>query len=275
MQLYFKNKTLSLTSPIIMGILNVTPDSFFDGGRFTNKKSILFQTEKMLNEGADIIDVGGCSTRPGVQSVSEKTELKRLIPAIKIIRKKFHDIIISADTFRSIVAKKSIDAGADMINDISGGGIDNNMFNVVANSNVPYILMHIKGIPQTMEQDPYYKNIVEEVKKYFTKKIILLKKSGVKQIIIDPGFGFGKTPEHNYSLLNNLCSFKPLELPLLVGISRKSMINKILDVKPKEALNGTTVVNTMALLNGANILRVHDVKEAKEAIKIYEQVQNS
>ncbi|MFH1005384.1 MAG: dihydropteroate synthase [Bacteroidota bacterium] len=269
MQLQFKNRTLSLASPIVMGILNVTPDSFFDGGKFIDENFILSQTEKMLNEGADIIDIGGCSTRPGVQTVSEETELTRLIPAIKIIRNKFRDAIISIDTFRSDIAEKSIDAGADMINDISGGTIDNNMFDIIAKHNVPYVLMHIQGTPQTMQQNPHYENVVEEVKKYFAEKIILLKNSGVKQIIIDPGFGFGKTLEHNYSLLNNLCSFKSFGLPLLAGVSRKSMINKILGIKPEEALNGTTVINTIALLNGANILRVHDVKEAKEVIKIY------
>ncbi|MBI3500808.1 MAG: dihydropteroate synthase [Bacteroidetes bacterium] len=265
-----------------MGILNVTPDSFFDGGKFTNEKNILLRTEEIISEGGDIIDIGGVSTRPNAPDVSEEEELKRLIPAIKLVRKKFPSAIISADTFRSKVAEEAINAGADMINDISGGSVivsgakqSHSMFETIAKLKVPYVLMHIQGTPQMMQKNPHYKNVVKEVKKYFSEKISRLQKIGVTQIIIDPGFGFGKNLEHNYTLLKNLSEFKSFGLPILVGISRKGMIQKVLGINPEEALNGTTAANTIALMNGANILRVHDVKEAKEAVKIFNFTQKS
>jgi dihydropteroate synthase len=269
MHLNFKNKKLDLSTPAVMGILNVTPDSFFDGGKYMDEKSILAQTEKMLLEGADIIDIGACSTRPGSAPVSEEEEIKRLLPAIQLVKKKFPDAIISADTFRSNVAKLAVSEGADMLNDISGGTMDEKMFDTVAKLSIPYILMHIQGTPQTMQSNPQYKNVVAEVINYFIHRTNLARAKGIQQIIIDPGFGFGKTIEHNYELLKNLSSFKKLKLPILVGVSRKSMINKILGTKPEDALNGTTVIHTIALTGGANILRVHDVKEAKEVIKIF------
>lgn len=273
-----------MDSPAVMGILNVTPDSFFDGGKYNNEKAILLHAEKMIAEGADIIDIGACSTRPNAKEISEEEELKRLIPAIQLVRKKFADVIISADTFRSKVAEEAVNAGADMINDV-GGGVGSwelgenlrtpnskprtDMFETIAKLKVPYVLMHIQGTPQTMQANPQYKDVVKEVKEYFSLKVEKLKSLKVEQIIIDVGFGFGKTLEHNYSLLKHLAEFKEFNLPILVGISRKSMINKALGTKPEEALNGTTAANTIALMNGANILRVHDVKEAKEAVKIF------
>ena len=293
----FKNKALDLRSPAVMGILNVTPDSFFDGGKYNSEKTILIHAEKMIAEGADIIDIGACSTRPDAEEVSEDEELKRLIPAIKFVRNKFADIIISADTFRPKAAEEAVNAGADMINDVSGGqlflatgnsllavqpatsnqqpGADEPMFKIISRLKVPYVLMHSKGTPQTMQKNPQYKDVVKEVKDYFIEKIEKLKSLKAGQIILDPGFGFGKNLEHNYSLLKNLAEFKNPGLPILVGISRKSMINKTLGTKPETALNGTTAANTIALMNGANILRVHDVKEAKEAVKIFNFTQKS
>lgn len=261
-------KTLDLSTPAVMGILNITPDSFYDGGKYNSLKSIGIRAEKMIEEGAGIIDVGGYSTRPGAKEISEKEELKRVVPAIKFLRKQFPKAIISIDTFRSEVAVQTVEAGANIINDVSGGTIDPKMLDVVARLKVPYLLMHIKGTPQNMQEEPKYKNVTKEVKKYFTEKIQKLKAMGAGPLIIDPGFGFGKNLEHNYELLKNLSSFSSFKLPILVGISRKSMINKILKTKPKNALNGTVVGNTIALMNGANILRVHDVKEAKDAVKI-------
>ena len=271
-----------------MGILNVTPDSFYDGGKYftlplkgkAGEGALLDRVEKMIEEGADIIDVGACSTRPNAELISEEEELKRLIPAVKIIKNKFPHIIISADTFRSKVAEYAVHEGADMINDISGGQQlavkpaarsqqQETMFKTIGELKIPYILMHMQGTPQTMQINPEYKDVVKEVKEYFVEKVEKLKSLKVEQIIIDVGFGFGKNLEHNYTLLKNLSAFKELELPILVGVSRKSMINKVLGTTPKTALNGTTAANTIALMNGANILRVHDVKEAKEAVKIF------
>ncbi|MBI4946852.1 MAG: dihydropteroate synthase [Bacteroidetes bacterium] len=258
-----------------MGILNVTPDSFYDGGKYTDEKSILLHAEKMISDGADIIDIGACSTRPNAAEVSEEEELKRLIPVIKLVRRKFADVIISADTFRSNVAEYSVHEGADMINDISGGGfvtpsgVEGAMFETIARLQVPYVLMHIQGRPQTMQRNPHYENVMKEVMSYFKERVRKLQSLNVKQVIIDPGFGFGKATEHNYTLLKHLSVFKEFGFPILAGVSRKAMVNKVLGTKPEEALNGTTVVNTIALMNGANILRVHDVKEAKEAVKIF------
>lgn len=268
--------------PAIMGILNVTPDSFYDGGKYISKKAILRRVNQMIEEGVDIIDIGACSARPGAELISEKDELKRLIPAIEVVKKSFPEIILSADTFRSEVAEEAIKAGAEMINDISGGGFYRKsygkkqsfpeMFRTVAALNVPYVLMHIKGTPKTMQQNPEYKNIISEITKYFDERIKMLKKLGVDRIIVDPGFGFGKTVEHNYEILKNLRKFTALGFPILAGISRKSMLNKVLGTTPRTALNGTTVANTIALMNGADILRVHDVKEAREVVKIFKMV---
>lgn len=269
MQLVFKHKTLNLSTPAVMGILNITPDSFYDGGKYSDEISILECAEKMLSEGADIIDLGACSTRPGAAGSSVEEELDRLIPALKLVRKKFPEAILSADTFRSKVAWQAVNEGTDMVNDISAGTIDAKMFEIVGNLRVPYVLTHIKGTPQTMQANPQYVNVVSEVKHFIGQKINELKKEGVKQVILDVGFGFGKTLEHNYTLLKHLAEFKEFGLPILAGISRKGMIYKALGTKPKEALNGTTAANTIALMNGANILRVHDVKEAKEAVQIF------
>ncbi|MCB0401781.1 MAG: dihydropteroate synthase [Flavobacteriales bacterium] len=256
-----------------MGILNVTPDSFFDGGSYQDKPSILRQAAKMIEEGARIIDVGAYSTRPHAEDISEDEELKRLIPAIKLLRNHFKEILISADTFRSRVAEACIRAGADIINDVSGGR-DPEMFGTVAEHQVPYILMHMQGTPQTMQDNPIYSNVVAEIKSFFKEKLDALYTAGAEEVILDPGFGFGKTVAHNYELLNNLQEFADLGCPVLAGISRKSMINKVLNISAQDALNGTTVLNTVALLNGAKILRVHDVREAKETIQLINKLKS-
>ncbi len=264
----FKRKMINLDEPIVMGILNVTPDSFFDGGKQKNNDIIVKNVGTMLNNGAAIIDVGGYSSKPNAIHITQQEELKRVLPVVKLLKAEFKDIGISIDTFRSEVAEACINAGANMINDISAGNLDNKMFDCVAKYNLPYVLMHMQGTPQTMQKKPHYNNVVAEIKGYFSDKISQLKAKGVEKIILDLGFGFGKTVEHNYKLLNNLAEFKTFGLPILVGVSRKSMINKVLNISPNEALNGTTVLNTIALLNGAKILRVHDVKAASEAIKL-------
>lgn len=251
-----------------MGILNITPDSFFDGGKFKGDANILKHTEKMLSEGATFIDVGGYSSRPNAQHISEDEELRRVIPVVELLIKKFPEVLISIDTFRSNVATKCVNIGACMINDISAGNMDVKMFTTVAKLQVPYIIMHMQGTPQTMQKSPKHVDIVHEVIHYFSKKLNELHALNVNDIIVDVGFGFGKTPKQNYELLKNLSLFKNLEVPILTGISRKSMLYKLLDITPEKALNATTVANTMALLNGTNILRVHDVKEAVEAIII-------
>ena len=269
LKLNCNGKILSLAKPVIMGILNVTPDSFYDGGKYSSEKKLLIKVGKMITDEAAIIDIGAISTRPGAENVNEEEELTRLIPHIKVIRKHFPDILISVDTFRSIVAKEAINEGANIVNDISGGTYDDKMFELIARYKVPYIMMHIKGMPNNMQENPQYENVVEEIKSFFTRQLKKLAKLGLTDnIIVDPGFGFGKTSEHNFEILRNLNSFKRLGYPVLAGISRKSMINKVLNTKPVEALNGTTVLNTIALLNGASILRVHDVKEAAETVKL-------
>ena len=265
-------KLIDLNTPKVMGILNVTPDSFYDGGKYHSDKAILKQTEKMLLHGATFIDIGAYSSRPNAKHISEEEELKRLLPVINLLVKNFKNILISTDTFRANVAKKSIDYGACMINDISGGELDKNMFKIIAELQVPYILMHMKGTPQNMQKNPVYNNIVEEVFYYFSKKINTLRDLKVNDIILDVGFGFGKTLEHNYEILKNLSFFNQLNLPLLIGTSRKSMLYKLLNGKPEDMLNATSVTNTIALLNGAKILRVHDVKEAMECITITNQI---
>jgi len=259
---------IDLSTPKVMGILNITPDSFFDGGKFRSDKNVLLQTEKMINEGATFIDVGGYSSRPNAQHISEEEELKRVIPVIELLIKKFPDILISIDTFRSKVASNCIKLGACMVNDISAGSMDAKMFTTIAELQVPYIIMHMQGTPQTMQRSPKYDDIIHEVILYFSKKIKELNRLNINDIIIDVGFGFGKTSQQNFELLHKLSLFNNLEVPILTGVSRKSMLYKLLDTTPDKALNATTVANTVALLNGTNILRVHDVKEAIEAIKI-------
>lgn len=263
-----KGKLIDISSPFIMGIINVTPDSFYDGGKNNSIEAAINQVRKHLKEGAVVIDIGGYSSRPGADEVTEKEELNRTIPIIEAVLIAFPDTIISIDTFRSNVAKKAIEAGAAIINDISAGDLDENMFSVVAEKQVPYIIMHMQGIPKTMQNNPNYTNIIQEIMDYFSKKINALRKKGVNDIIIDPGFGFGKTLEHNYEILGKLNNLQLLNVPVLAGISRKSMIYKLLNTSAKESLNGTIAANIIALQNGANILRVHDVKEATECIKL-------
>ncbi len=269
-----KGRLIDLTSPKVMGVLNITPDSFYDGGLYKDEKSILSQVEKMLSEGATFIDVGAYSSRPGADHVSEEEELSRITPVIERILKTFPETFISVDTFRSEVAKKSIELGAALINDISGGNLDDKMFATVAELKVPYIAMHMLGTPQTMQQNPEYGDIVHDLIYFFSKKIDELHRLNVSDVIIDVGFGFGKTIAHNYELLEKLSLFKNLDKPILAGVSRKSMLYKPLQISPQEALNATTAANTIALLNGANILRVHDVKEAMEAVKIVSLLRN-
>ena len=267
-----KGKLIDFSTPRVMGILNITPDSFFDGGKYKNESDILQQTEKMLSEGATFIDVGAYSSRPGAAHISEEEELRRIVPVIEFLVENFPDIVISIDTFRSEVARKTIKAGAAIINDISGGNMDANMFASIAELQVPYIVMHMLGTPQNMQQNPQYKDVTQEVIKFFADQIHDLHQLKVNDVLIDVGFGFGKTIEHNYELLKNLALFKNLDVPILAGISRKSMLYKPLNITAKTALNATTSANTIALLNGANILRVHDVKEAAEAINIVQQL---
>lgn len=267
-----KGKLIDFFTPRVLGILNITPDSFFDGGAYNNETEILDQVEKMLTEGATFIDVGAYSSRPGATHISEEEELQRMVPIIELLVAHFPEIIISVDTFRSIVAKKAVEAGAAIINDISGGKMDANMFATVAKLQVPYIIMHMLGTPQNMQQNPQYNDVTKEVISFFAEQLFTLHQLKVNDVLIDVGFGFGKTVEHNYELLKNLDLFKSLDVPILAGISRKSMVYKPLELTPKTALNATTSANTIALLNGANILRVHDVKEAMEAIKIVKQL---
>ncbi|NCT08652.1 MAG: dihydropteroate synthase [Flavobacteriia bacterium] len=268
-----KGNLIDVSSPKVMGILNITPDSFYDGGKYKNESDILFQTEKMLKEGASFIDVGAYSSRPGAADISEKEELKRILPVVNLLVKNFPEIILSVDTFRSEIAKETIQNGAAIINDISGGKMDENMFQTVAELQVPYILMHMLGTPQNMQQNPVYEDITTDIIRFFSEQIFKLHQLKVNDIIIDMGFGFGKTLQHNYEILSNLTLFKNLDAPILIGVSRKSMLYKPLDITANEALNATTVANTIALLNGANMLRVHDVKEAVEAIKIVNQLE--
>lgn len=266
---------LELSEPKIMGILNLTPDSFYDGGRNNELNTALKKTEQMLTDGADIIDIGAYSSRPGAEHITEETELERMIPVIRAIMKEFPGTVLSVDTFRSGVAKASVNEGAGIINDISAGSLDKNMFKTIAEIKVPYILMHMRGTPQTMAQHTDYENITAEVCRYFAEKAAQLKALGVHDLIIDPGFGFAKTLEQNYELLSKLNALRICGYPVLAAISRKSMIYKLLNTDAEKALNGTTVLNTVALMQGANILRVHDVKEAKEVIKIVGQLKNS
>ena len=265
-------KLISLERPKIMGILNITPDSFFDGGKYKDEASVLNQVDKMLNEGATFIDVGAYSSRPGAKEVDEDTELKRITPIVSLIINKFPDVILSIDTFRSNVAKACIENGAALVNDISAGLHDDNMLSTVAKLNVPYIMMHMRGTPKNMQQQTDYKDILKEVLFYFSERLAAAKALGVKDIIIDPGFGFAKNLEQNFELLKQMEVMSIIEHPLLAGISRKSMIYKTLDVTADQALNGTTALHMACLQKGAKILRVHDVKEAVECTKLYEQL---
>ncbi|MGO1584873.1 dihydropteroate synthase [Mesonia sp.] len=265
-------KLISLESPKIMGILNLTPDSFFDGGKYKKEKEILQQTEKMLQEGAFCIDVGAYSSKPNAKNVSTEEELQRLLPIVQLLTQEFPDIILSIDTFRSEVAKSAIDNGAAMINDISGGNLDEQMMKTVGELKVPYILMHMRGNPQTMQSLTQYDDLLQDLVYYFSEKVAQARSFGINDIILDPGFGFAKTTHQNFELLKNMKILEVLELPLLAGLSRKSMIYKTLDISAKEALNGTSVLNVLALQQGAKILRVHDVKEARECIQLVAQL---
>lgn len=269
-----KGQLIDMTQPKVMGILNITPDSFYDGGRHNNGSVILNKVQQMLAEGADIIDIGAYSSRPGAEHITTEEEWERLTDVLKLIRKDKPDALLSVDTFRSEIAKRAVhEFEVDIINDISAGEMDENMFATIAELNVPYIIMHMKGTPQNMQQNPVYKSdVVFEVIGFLAEKKRQLSLMGVHDVIVDPGFGFGKTLEHNYTLMNRLDEMKLLELPMLVGISRKSMIYKLLGTTAEDAINGTTALNMMALQRGANILRVHDVKEAKECIRIFNQV---
>jgi len=263
-----KGKLIDLTTPKVMGILNLTPDSFYDGGKYRDENSIFLQVEKMLTEGAIFIDLGAYSSRPGAKHISEKEELQRIVPIVKKLIIKFPNILLSIDTFRSEVAKECIKQGAALINDISAGEMDPKMMQTAGELNVPYIMMHMNGTPQNMQQNPIYNNVTQDLLYYFSEKITLARSFGINDVIIDPGFGFGKTNEHNFQLLSELELFKNIELPLLIGLSRKSMIYKTLNTDAQNALNGTSSLNTISLFKGANILRVHDVKEAMECITL-------
>ncbi|HPS45801.1 MAG TPA: dihydropteroate synthase [Bacteroidales bacterium] len=265
---------ISFNKPLVMGILNLTPDSFYDGGKYETSVQIIDYVRKMLNDGADIIDIGAVTTKPNSIKISVAEEAQRLLEPLKIIRKEFPKALLSIDTFHSEIAKMAVDNGVNIINDISGGVFDKDMFKTVAQLKIPYILMHIQGTPQNMQNNPHYENVVSEIITYFNHKINQLRELDIQDIIIDPGFGFGKTVEHNFELLDKLSMFSIFNLPILVGVSRKSMICKVLGVNPDKALNGTTVIQTVALLKGANIIRVHDVKEAVESIKLLSNLQH-
>jgi dihydropteroate synthase len=267
-----KGQLIDLSIPKVMGILNVTPNSFFDGGKYDDQSDLLTQVDKMLSDGATFIDIGAYSSKPSAEFVSEEEELGRIIPAVQLILKHFPEAILSIDTFRSEVAKACIENGAAIINDISAGSLDKEMFGVIAEYKVPYIMMHMRGTPQTMQSMTHYEDIVKEMLFYFSEKINKARSLGINDLIIDPGFGFAKTIDQNYEVLGKTELFQLLELPLLVGISRKSMIYKTLNSSAKEALNGTTVLNTIALTKGANILRVHDVKEAVECVQLWSEI---
>ncbi|MEC7264905.1 MAG: dihydropteroate synthase [Bacteroidota bacterium] len=265
-----KGELIDLTTPKVMGILNLTPDSFFDGGSYKDESSILNRVETMLHDGATFIDMGAYSSRPGAEHVPETEELKRMIPIVELILKHFPDTLISIDTFRSKVAQESIVHGAAIINDISAGNLDADMFATVAKHQVPYIMMHMKGTPQSMQKEAVYEDLIKDLRYYFSEKIAQTTHLKINDVIIDPGFGFAKTTDQNYTLLNHIDLFRTFGLPILIGLSRKSMIYKILGSTPQEALNGTTALHTVALLKGANIIRAHDVKEAVECVKLVE-----
>lgn len=273
--LFCPNKTLNaggkvvdLSQPCVMGILNVTPDSFYTESRFLTEREVLQQASKMLEDGASILDIGGYSTRPGAENISVEEEIERVIPIVRSVKQEFPEAIVSVDTFRSTVAQQALDLGAEIINDISGGNLDDHMFEMMGRYKATYVLMHIKGTPQDMMLHAQYGDILVEMLNYFQKRLFELRSFGVADVVIDLGFGFAKTKAQNFFLLKNLRIFKMLDCPILVGLSRKSMVYKTLDIPPSEALNGTSVLNTTALLNGASILRVHDVREAVQAVKL-------
>ncbi len=274
--LNIRGSLLDLSRPAVMGVLNITPDSFYDGGRYQQNDNILRRVEELLAEGATFIDIGAYSSRPGARHLTEKEEYSRLKSVVTRIRKEFPEAILSVDTFRAGIAREMVkEFGVDMINDISAGSMDDAMFETVAELHVPYIIMHMKGTPANMQDNPNYENVTREILYYFSEKIQALKLLGVADIIVDPGFGFGKTLDHNYELLTNLDSFNMMELPVMVGLSRKSMIYKFFGTTPDEALNGTTVLHTIALMKGVDILRVHDVKEAVETIALVRKLKES
>ena len=276
MDVFYKKRSLNirgilydLSQPLVMGILNYTPDSFFDGGRYSKPAAVLERVAEMINEGVDIIDVGAVSTRPGAVQISQEEEIRRLTAVMEIIRSEYPEVIISLDTYRSGVLKIIAGRfGVDIANDVSSGSMDEEMIAVVAGLHIPYIAMHMQGTPQTMQHDPRYDDVLNDILKFFSEKVAFLKEMGIKDIIIDPGFGFGKDLDHNYELARRLEAFNMLEMPLLTGFSRKSMVFRLLKVNPENALTGTIALNTIAVMKGADILRVHDVKEAKEVIKI-------
>jgi dihydropteroate synthase len=269
-----KGRLWQVEKPLVMGILNRTPDSFYAGSRWNSEDDILSRADKMLSEGADILDIGGQSTRPGAERISAQEEIERVVPAIKNVLHRFPEAVISIDTFYSEVANQAIENGAAIVNDISAGALDDEMFETVAQLQVPYILMHMQGEPQTMQHNPHYNNVVSDVVKFFSEKIKALRLLGVNDIILDPGFGFGKNQEHNIELMQHLDALSIFELPLLVGISRKKMVQRMIDTDAAGALNGTTALNTIALMKGAQMLRVHDVKEAVEAVKVFRALYN-
>jgi len=267
---------INLSSPVVMGILNVTPDSFYDGSIYTNESAIVKRAAQILDEGGLFIDIGAMSTRPGAKEISLQEELDRLLPAVRVVKREFPEACLSVDTYRSEVIERAYNEIGDfVVNDISGGTFDAGIFETVANLHLPYILMHTKGRSDSMQKSPVYEDVVKEIILFFAAQVQKLKLLGVCDIIIDPGFGFGKTADHNFELLNRLDAFKLFELPILVGVSRKAMVWKTLDITPCESLNGTTVLNTLALSGGANILRVHDVKEAVETVKLVDKIKNA
>jgi dihydropteroate synthase len=268
-------RLLDISKPIVMGVLNTTPDSFFAGSRMADEKAILAHTERMITEGVAILDIGGMSSRPGAAIIDEAEEMRRVLPAIEAVIKAFPSAIISVDTIRAGVARAAVEAGASIVNDISAGSLDDKMFSTVADLGTPYILMHMKATPKTMQQEAVYTDVTLDILDFFIEKIGILRGLGVKDIVVDTGFGFGKTLEQNYELLRKLHVFRILDCPLLAGLSRKTMIWKALDISPDAALNGTTAANMLALMGGAKILRVHDVREAVETIKIFNHYSNS
>jgi len=264
------NNMLQTDKPLVMGILNLTPDSFFDGGRYANEDAWISQTEKMIQDGASIIDLGAVSTRPGANHVSEEEEIARLIPALKILVKRYTGTVFSVDTFRSKVVRLAAETGVGIINDISGGSMDPGLIKTVAETGLPYILMHMQGTPVSMQDNPVYEDVTKEISHFFEKNISYLHETGIGQVLLDPGFGFGKSIDHNYKVLSELSAFKQYGFPIMVGISRKSMIYKLLEITPEEALPATSALHLAAILNGADILRVHDVKEAVQMILLAE-----
>ena len=267
-----KGELIDLKTPKVMGILNVTPDSFYDGGKFKDENTALKQIEKMMREGASFIDIGAYSSKPGADDVTEAIELQRITPIVEIVLKNFPDVFLSIDTFRGTVAKACVERGAAMINDISAGLLDKTLLDTVAQLQVPYIMMHMRGTPKTMQQQTNYQHLIKDILLFFSQRLTVAREKGIHDVIIDPGFGFAKTLEQNYQLLQQLEALKVADLPILAGLSRKSMIYKVLESEPKNALNGTTALHMIALTKGANILRVHDVREAVECVKLFQQL---